>query len=387
MKILFALSDTGGGHRSAAIAINDAVNLLAANADEPVECTMIDILKATDFPLLRDAPTMYNELSTRWLSFYNLAFRLTDGSLQITLLTYLVVWWSGRNLLRAIQEVNPDIIVITHPLTVRILCLLRERYPEIACPLFTVITDLVSLHTSWLYPKIDHYLIPTNEAAAIAKRRGVPTDRIQRTGFPVNPKFTHYERSQAETRRALGIDLDRTTVLITGGGVGSGRMMKDLVLRLEETFPEVQFLVVTAKNRALYDELQQAKQHAHTHIYGFVTNMEELMAASEVVVTKAGPGTIMEALVMRRPVLVTEAVGLQEQGNIDFVVNNRLGYFCPTIEKIVESLGVLIEPDAYAETVARLNDSIPRDGGIQIAKAVLAHCGVATPDDVVEVTS
>lgn len=53
------------------------------------------------------------------------------------------------------------------------------------------------------------------------------------------------------------------------------------------------------------------------------------MAASDAVISKAGPDTIMEAVAMRRPLGITGAVGIQETGNIDFAVNNRLGYFCP----------------------------------------------------------
>jgi UDP-N-acetylglucosamine:LPS N-acetylglucosamine transferase len=108
----------------------------------------------------------------------------------------------------------------------------------------------------------------------------------------------------------------------------------------------------------------------HTHLFGFVHNMEELMAASDVVVTKAGPGTLMEALVMRKPVIVTEAVGLQEHGNIDFVLNYELGFFCPTNERIVAAIASLEDPERYAATVERLKNAVPRDGAIQIARII-----------------
>jgi UDP-N-acetylglucosamine:LPS N-acetylglucosamine transferase len=95
--------------------------------------------------------------------------------------------------------------------------------------------------------------------------------------------------------------------------------------------------------------------------------MEALMAASDIIVTKAGPGTLMEALVMRRPVIVTEAVGLQEHGNIDFVRDHDLGFFCPTTDRIIDAVHDLSDPARYATKVENLHGAVPRDGAIQIA--------------------
>jgi hypothetical protein len=85
----------------------------------------------------------------------------------------------------------------------------------------------------------------------------------------------------------------------------------------------------------------------------------------------------MEALAMRRPVAVTEAVGMQERGNIDFVLNYELGAFCPTPERIVEAVGTLTDPAVYAGTVARLEHAVPRDGAFQIADQLLQQLDLA----------
>src|SRR5262249_15398285 len=162
-------------------------------------------------------------------------------------------------------------------------------------------------------------------------------------------------------------DLVPFTVLVTSGGVGAGNM-RELVVELARAYPQQQFLVVTGKNAALREELQALDLGANVRVYGFVDNMEELMAASDVIVTKAGPGTLMEALAMRRPVVVTQAVGMQERGNIDFVLNHELGAFCPTVDRIISAIGELIEPVTYAATAARLADAVPREGAAQIAQ-------------------
>jgi UDP-N-acetylglucosamine:LPS N-acetylglucosamine transferase len=147
--------------------------------------------------------------------------------------------------------------------------------------------------------------------------------------------------------------------------------MQELVLALEESCPDKQILVITGKNQALHDDLVARRRSPRTRIYGFVHNMEAFMAASDIVVTKAGPGTLMEALVMRRPVIVTEAVGRQEWGNIDFILNHGLGFFRPTPERIIEAIAQLTNPQRYADTVARLEGAVPRDGAAQIVGVLL----------------
>lgn len=366
MNILFAFSDTGGGHRSAAVAISAALEQIR---NHTVHTEMLDALTATNFPILRDSPSHYDKLSTRGLAFYNLIFRLTDGAWQMDMLTNMVHFWSKHHIVQPIQAFNPDIIVLTHPLLPRLFSMVRRHY-HLPCPIVTVVTDLVTMHTGWAYPDIDRYLVPTDEAYQLKISRGISPDTMQRTGFPVHPKFATCTYTQAEARHQLGIAPDMFTILVTSGGVGSGRV-HELVLDLEQAHPEKQFLVVTGKNQALHDELQAQHTTPHTHIYGFVNNMEMLMVASDIVVTKAGPGTLMEALVMRRPVIVTEAIGLQEHGNIDFVIKHKLGLFCPTTQRVLEAVRTLSDPQRYEATVARLTDAVPRDGAIQIAQILL----------------
>jgi len=221
-------------------------------------------------------------------------------------------------------------------------------------------------------------VVPTDEAFDLMRRRGFPTSKLVRTGFPVHPKFAAYAGTRREARARLGVDLDPFTVLVTSGGVGAGQL-RELVLELDRTYPDQQLLVITGKNTALRQELQALGLRPSIHIYGFVHNMEELMAASDIIITKAGPGTLMEALVMRRPVIITEAVGMQERGNIDFVLNHELGLFCPTIDRIGPAVAELRDPHVYAGTVARLADAVPRDGAIQIARILQEQLELAPP--------
>ena len=87
----------------------------------------------------------------------------------------------------------------------------------------------------------------------------------------------------------------------------------------------------------------------------------------------------MEALVMRRPVIITEAVGMQEHGNIDFVVNRGLGAYAPKVEQILRAVEELMDPAVHAATIARLGDSVPRDGAHRIAELIINQLHATTP--------
>jgi UDP-N-acetylglucosamine:LPS N-acetylglucosamine transferase len=269
------------------------------------------------------------------------------------------------------------LVVSVHPLVNRLIGNARRTY-KLSFRFVTVVTDLVTLHASWADPDAELCIVPTDEAYQLLRARGFPAEKLVQAGFPVHPKFAAYTHSRSEARARLGIDLDPFTILVTSGGVGSGQL-RALVRELDLAYPDQQLLVVTGRNAALRDELQSLGLRSGIHIYGFVNNMEELMAASDIIITKAGPGTLMEALVMRRPVIVTEAVGMQERGNIDFVLNHELGFFCPTPDRIVPAIADLMDPLTYAATVARLAHAVPRQGATQIAQILMDQLQLAPP--------
>lgn len=373
-RILFAISDTGGGHRSGALAIKAAVEQLAG---DQVECQIVDMLASTGIPLVKDAPGLYSDLSTRWLPAYDFFFQLTNGRRRVDAITGLVYIGAHRNILRVLEEVRPTLVVSVHPLVSRFIGHTRRIY-RLSFRFVTVVTDLVSLHASWADLGAELCIAPTHEAFDRLAAEGMPEHKLARAGFPVHPKFAAYTGSQAEARAALGLDAAPFTVLLTSGGVGAGNM-GEIVRALRDAYPHIQLLAVTGRNAALREELEAQGFGPLVRVYGFVDNMEQLMAASDIVVTKAGPGTLMEALVMRRPVIVTQAVGMQERGNIDFVLNHELGAFCPTPDRMVPAVAELMNAETYAATVARLADAVPRDGAEQIARILLDQIRLAPP--------
>jgi len=114
--ILFAASDTGSGHRSAAVAIGAALQELAGDA---ISYEILDVLQATGLPIARDAAQVYSLLSTSLLPFYNLAFTLTNDPQRVEFISKIVASWARTTLATRLRKAQPHLIVATHPLVQR----------------------------------------------------------------------------------------------------------------------------------------------------------------------------------------------------------------------------------------------------------------------------
>ncbi len=361
-RILFVISDTGGGHRSAANAIIAAL----AQAGSKTDCKLIDLLRVSQLPVIRNAPEIYGFFSSSNIWLYNLIFRLSNFSGFMNLASNFLYQFAKNHIRQTISGFAPDLVVVIHPLAVRPICDFRDETNS-DWPIVTVVTDLASIHASWGSPRADLYLLPTSQARQRIIQLGVPAEKIRVTGFPVHPRFINAKYDQAQIRQQLGFPIDRFTVLLTSGGAGGGQV-RELVEAIEQHCPECILLVVTGRNDSMFRLLnQRTAAPPNSFFFQFVDNMDQLMAACDVVVTKAGPGTIMEAASSQRQLILTGAVGLQEEGNLDFVTGNGLGTFCKTPVAVAHELArmsslrntpgspsTLQQSFSGAETIARV---------------------------------
>ncbi|MEZ4616876.1 MAG: glycosyltransferase [Caldilineaceae bacterium] len=155
-------------------------------------------------------------------------------------------------------------------------------------PFVTVVTDLVTFHPTWIDPKVTRCLVPTAAAREQAIALGMAPAKIAVYGQPVSLKFAQRVADKATLRHQLGFDLDRPTVLLLGGGEGSGQL-RAIACAIAQKVPFAQMAVVTGRNQALYTRLKTLRLANPDHLYGFVDNMPELMHAADLVVTKARP--------------------------------------------------------------------------------------------------
>jgi len=136
---------------------------------------------------------------------------------------------------------------------------------------------------------------------------------------------------------------------LMGGGQGMGRMYP-VARALASTKIEFQLVIVAGRNPALKLQLQMADWKIPVRIYGFTREIPALMAASDVLVTKAGPSTVAEALAMGLPMIISGYIPGQEDGNLKAVVRSRAGVYAPKPKQIAQTLREWLAPDSNALT-------------------------------------
>lgn len=328
--ILFLFSDTGGGHRSAAEAIIEAINL---EFPGQVTTEMVDIFRQYAPRPLNYVPDIYPTL-TRAPRMWQMGYRIIDGRRRVRNMYYVLWPYVGHSLQRLLREHPCDLVVSVHQLpNIPIVWAMGQQRR----PFVTVVTDMVSTHAAWFNPRADLVIVPTELAKQRAIQMRVRPDKVQVVGMPVAERFTAPGGDRVQLRQKLGWPQDKPVVLMVGGGDGMGPLGK-AVKAIDAAGLPAHLAVVCGRNKSLQNHLEAHPWQVGHTLYGFVRNMPDLMRAADVIVTKAGPGTISEAFIAGLPILLYSRLPGQEEGNVSYVVDEGAGVWAPEPEKIVETL-------------------------------------------------
>ena len=262
---------------------------------------------------------------------------------------------STTALLREIHRQRPDAIVCTHFLPAELLMREQNR-GRIGCPVWLQVTDF-DLHNMWIVPGMAGYFAATEEVAFRMRARGLPADRVHVTGIPVMPAFSQPDTpalARGACVTALGLDPARRVLLMVSGGAGVGDLpsMVRRVLALQGA--DFQVIAVAGRNAAAHAALQELER-AHPgrlRAIGFTGEMEKLMAAADLVVTKPGGLTISECLALGRPMLLASPIPGQEEHNAGYLMEEGaawLAYDAIGLEyKVARLMAMPAKVDAMA---------------------------------------
>ena len=366
--ILFLFSDTGGGHRSAAEAIIEAIHL---EFGDNLSTEMVDFFHYAPRPLDR-MPALYPQM-VRLPELWGLGYRLSNGRRRARFITDTSWPYTRQAVQRLLREHPCDLYVSVHPLiTSPALHLLGPNRP----PFITVVTDLATTHAYWYDRRVDLCLVPTEEAYRRALKWKVPAEKVHIVGLPVADRFCQPPGDRAEMRQALGWPQDLPMTLMVGGGEGMGPLEESAVAIAESGFRSG-LAVVAGRNQKLKKRLEERSWPQPTFIYGFMRNMPDLMRAADVLVTKAGPGTVTEALNAGLPMILYSRLPGQEDGNVSFVTEVGAGFWAPRPQQIVAQLAVLLgEPRRYALAAAACRQLARPQAARQIARLIAERAGV-----------
>jgi len=368
-KILYLFSDTGGGHRSAAIAIMRAVEHLRkdAYAQEMVDvfaaCSgFLNIFAKLYAPVIKYSPKLWGQLYY-WLDDERKLERLERVSRPFIL----------KELTKLILEKMPSVIVSVHPL-VNHLTVRAIKESGLKIPFVVVITDPVTLHRAWITPEVDLCIVATEEAKKLAIKYGMPERKLKVIGMPIDPKFFLRDQQKQMARKKDHLQPRLFTVLLMGGGEGAGKMY-EIIEALNKSELKLQLIVIAGRNRQLEAKL---KRNVHRfrfpmRIYGFTDQVHELMAESDLIITKAGPGTIAEALAMNLPIIITSWLPGQEEGNVEFVVRENVGRVSRDPKRVVELIKEIKETSQFEKMKQNIKRVARPQAALDIARQIFAY--------------
>lgn len=367
-RILLLMADTGGGHRSSAEATMEA---LQYRYSSNVDVKMVDVLRGyAPFPFSR-LDTMYPYMIRYGVEIWEPGYQLLNSPKRAQRLIR-AFWPMVRRAVRQVLVENPaDLIVSFHSLF-NYAVLWGMQREKITTPLVTVVTDLVTIHALWCAPGATRYIMPTQMAARRARTFGVPPERMVVTGLPISLRFSQaLARTKAEVRAELGLRQDKKVALVMGGGQGMGGL--DTVAEAVATSgADLQIVVVAGRNEKLRQQLEQARWPVPKLIFGFTRDIPLLMRAADVIVTKAGPSTIAEALACGLPIILSGYIPGQEDGNRLMVVRGGAGVYAPKPNQIAATVREWFAPGSAAlETCAAAAQRLGRpDAALHVAEAL-----------------
>jgi 1,2-diacylglycerol 3-beta-galactosyltransferase len=368
-RILFLFSDTGGGHRSAAEAIIEAIDMKYPGV---IETEMVDIFKDYGPLPFKYMPELYPKM-VRLPQAWELGYHITDGRRRSRFLV-TSSWPYVRNSIRNMVKQHPsDLIVSVHPIAIApTLRALGENRP----PFITVVTDLVTGHAFWFNPKVDLCILPTEPARQRAIHYGLPDEKIRVVGLPVANRFCQPVGKKMDIRKELGWPEEFPVAILIGGGEGMGPLQTVAETIVNANLP-LTLVVITGRNEKLFTRLQSRNWPLPTYIYGFVHQMPEFMRAADILITKAGPGTISEALNAHLPMVLYSRLPGQEEGNVSYVVSQEAGVWAPKSDQLIQALKTWIEDPAARQKAALACSRIARpEAAGQIADILAQWVGI-----------
>src|SRR5579863_1691761 len=350
VPLLFLIGDTGGGHRSAAAAVAQALERALPGRFVPVIC---DPLRGPDVPrLLRWFAGLYGPCIrlTPWLWW--LFWRASDSPRVLAVVRRTIMAPVYGSVARAAEACKPALIVAFHPMTADPAVRARDR-SGVLPPVITVVTDLITAHLSWRDALVDRVVVPSEEMAVLCAKDDTEPGRYVPLGLPVAAEFGQPalgEAERTELKRELGVQ-GEFLVVLTGGAEGSGGLRRRAAAILRQV-DDVDVAVICGRNRLLKRQVSRLAVRSgdgRLSAHGFVGNMPDWLRCADLVVGKAGPGTIAEATCCGAPLVLTSYVPGQEKGNAEFVTGAGAGVYAPRPRQLAAEIGRLRrDPSALA---------------------------------------
>ncbi|HXY00107.1 MAG TPA: glycosyltransferase [Candidatus Limnocylindrales bacterium] len=341
-RVLILSASSGAGHVRAAQALEQAFRAGGGCHVEQIDA--LDYVSKLFQRLYDDA---YISLVRRAPDLMGLLYDRMDQPWRHPRRRLALDRLNTRPMIRMLKRVQPDLCIATHFLPAEILAWLIAK-KKLRARNAIVVTDY-DVHAMWLCRTVDRYYVALPESAEYLSGIGVPREKLRVTGIPIDPLFeTPVNRSDA--RRKLGLVPNAPVLLIAAGGYGLGpveQLVRDL-LALKRPLQIVAIAGKAEKLKKRLDELakiadKSADGQNRLSVVGFTKEMDQYMAAADVLIGKAGGLTTSEALARQLPMVLIEPIPGQEERNADHLLEAGAAIRCNNLPAAAWKIAALLD--------------------------------------------
>lgn len=365
--ILILSVSAGNGHVRAA----QAIKAHAEKCHAAIKVKHIDVMQSMPATFRKIYTDWYLNLASRFPEVWGWLYRKTDRDRSDNWLDSarrLLERQCARSLLSEIKRFAPDAIICTHFLPAELLATAKKR-GDITCDIWVQVTDF-DLHHMWVHQGLSGYFVANEELAYRLRCHGIPEDRILVSGIPVMPGFRSAPDRRVSAHR-FGLDTNRFTILMMGGGAGVGDM-PSIAKQILALHQNCQLIVLAGKNLELYQELQSLSAFYPERLYplGFTQEVDALMACSDLAITKPGGLSVSECLVMGLPMVLVNPIPGQEERNAAILLQEGVAIRADDVASLVYRIQNLL---ADTEKFTLMKTRAKALAKPEAAKVVLNH--------------
>jgi len=339
-RVLLLSASAGAGHVRAAEAVEKAFN----ESSDAIEVRHLDVLFHTNKVFRHLYSKAYIDLVNRMPEVPGWIYDKLDKPWKNERRRLALDKLNTRPFVKLLREYQPDLIVCTHFLPAEIVSWLKAK-ERIASRQAIVVTDF-DVHAMWLCHHYEQYFVAIDEARAYLEVLGIPPQKITVSGIPIDPIFSRH-KDKAAMRRKHGLVADRNTILLSAGGFGVGSI-ETLIAALLHLQTAAQVVAVCGRNVELKDRLAKlaARMTPASRViikpFGYTQEMDELMAASDLVLGKPGGLTTSEALAKGLVFVIVNPIPGQEERNSDHLLEAGVGIRCNNLPTLAYKLDRLL---------------------------------------------
>lgn len=363
-KVLILSCGTGGGHNSAARAIQESL------IDRGIQADFVEYLDIIN-PKIKDSVNhLYLKSTNRNGKVFKVAYRLGElyEKTKRKSPVYRLNTLSKKKLYQYIKDNEYQYIVTTHLFAAQALTAIKKnqtiRFMQVA-------TDYVSI-PFWEETNPDYFVIPSEELKKEFQSKKICTEQIVPIGIPVAKTYSQ-EYSIEACKKELQLEINQKYALVLAGSMGFGNVIQ-MVDELEKSVKDVIFIVSCGNNIKLFENLKKKYGENHSSVIPlpYQNNLSQYMKSSEIILSKPGGLTTTEIATLRKPLIHTMPIPGCENYNADFFSSRGMSIQCRTIEEVVEGTKRLLSSQELREQmIAKQKQYINRKASDEITKIIL----------------